>query len=360
MKRVIFHIGPPKTGSTAIQYTLFSNRELFENKGIGYYKPLHRYVPWEGPSNADFLQEYIFSRLRQTEVIPASTWVRENYPEAPENWLREESAAFQRYAKDKDILILSEECLHTHEAYYPAFWEIGRDWLKSCLGDDTVIDVILYLRRQDDWILSKYKENVRATAACLLPFREALEEYRKSGCMDYPATIARLENAFGKDHILLRTYEKKNFYCGNIVYDFLHATGIRVPEGLTVREMMSNPSMTMDYTEALRLLKLSPFFHVKDNLRFFYAATNLSGLQRKYKKDGFPMCREERAALLDSFAEDNRFLAERYFPEKKGELFENAMSEYKEWNPFFIRDAVHACLIAFYWMYRKIRRNQCL
>lgn len=41
-------------------------------------------------------------------------------------------SAFRAYAKDKDVVILSEESMFPHDAFYPEFWDIAYEYLMSC------------------------------------------------------------------------------------------------------------------------------------------------------------------------------------------------------------------------------------
>ena len=80
-KRIILHIGPPKTGTSALQYFFVRNKKILENAGIDY---------------TDF-------------------------------WLR------------------------------------FRNIIRELCGESTIIDIVTYLRRQDERCVSAWKERIRGT-----------------------------------------------------------------------------------------------------------------------------------------------------------------------------------------------------
>ena len=114
MKRIILHIGTPKTGSTSLQFFLSNNRDILKEEGISYYPRLHRYNPYGGWMNADFLLAQV---LTATACPPPelSPWMQREldfyFERDLDALLAEETASFTAWLRDYDTIILSDEIL---------------------------------------------------------------------------------------------------------------------------------------------------------------------------------------------------------------------------------------------------------
>jgi hypothetical protein len=128
MTRVVLHVGPPKTGSTAIQSFLFEQRPKLKRLGILY--------PRSGLKNQD---EFGARHKRLTH----------NPPRKAEHWSR---AIEEIKGSNCDMAIISCEGFWQHEDHIP---EIAA---RLSPFDVTVIAV---LRRQDRLLASRFTHLVR-------------------------------------------------------------------------------------------------------------------------------------------------------------------------------------------------------
>lgn len=192
MAKLIFHIGHPKTGTTALQTVLSANSEFLLRHGVlyptrcdpGYHK--HGLaLPWLTGSDNPML-------LRRTGVDGAALLgVSRAYWEK----LRDEVAA-----NPHRLLVLSCESFFS----VPRHGEFG-----ARLGDvcDSV-KVVAYLRSPAERALSQLNQNIRM----LRPFRLPPAEYYR------PVLQAYDEQGF--DDLALNVFDRRLLRDGDIVSDF--------------------------------------------------------------------------------------------------------------------------------------------
>ena len=95
MKKVILHIGQPKTGSSALQNYFYHNKEKLEANKIGYYYPKYSWTPWPTYGNGSLVLAEALLRFKEN--------LKEN-----NKLLKEDLILFKEYAKEYETLIFSE------------------------------------------------------------------------------------------------------------------------------------------------------------------------------------------------------------------------------------------------------------
>lgn len=127
-KKVILHIGLPKTGSTALQQTLHFNRdELLRAKTL-YSARIHK--------PQDPKHTFLIEALKKGKGI--------NLADEPE------------YTKSNRV-ILSNEAL-ANELYLHGADKIN--WLANSLRSDAELEVCIVLRDRENWLRSYYKQAI--------------------------------------------------------------------------------------------------------------------------------------------------------------------------------------------------------
>ena len=336
MKRIILHIGIPKTGSTALQS--FLNQQADRNKldkySIGYYLPSRAYVPWGGYSNGDFVLAEALRRLGEPKDSekrdfllsnPSLDIVRLKLDEGLFEALNKEKELFSEYAKSYDNIVLSEEVLWHYELFYPEFWSTVREYLEECCGEDIEIDIVVYLRRQDKWILSKWKEDMRNEIPSPWDFYQTLAEYERIGWLDYYSSMKRIEEVFGKEHLIIRNYERQVLNNNDICYDFLSICGFNADDIMeNYNEMKENLSINVEAALALCIINKE---QVKKNkfsqrMNIYRAASHFSSI---FQGGNQIQIIEERKELLKRYSGSNDAVTEAYLNGQP--LFDNAFEE---------------------------------
>lgn len=151
--KIIFHIGMPKTGTTSLQFFLSKNKKALLSQGIVYepeifHKQYRSLLPWD-----------------TVDHIPGShhafAYGFLHHPHEVARLLQERISVYRNY----HYYLISSEIM----SIYFTTGHI-KYLYKYLRGND--IDVVIYLRRQDDILDSMYKQNIessfRVTPQCML------------------------------------------------------------------------------------------------------------------------------------------------------------------------------------------------
>jgi hypothetical protein len=115
------------------------------------------------------------------------------------------------------------------------------------------VRVVVYLRRQDDHLVSRYQQEVKV--GCI----QRLEDWAErdfSSLYDYHARLRRHEELLAPTALVVRPYERTSFSDGSLHQDFLDAVGVELRADEMVQVEDRNPSLDMEAVEFLRLLNL--------------------------------------------------------------------------------------------------------
>jgi hypothetical protein len=287
MRQLFLHIGTHKTGTTALQHYLFSNQDAL--RSIGWYYPRigiphghifgHRDLAWSTlRGNAEDLEELV----SELNTLP---------PEVKCVISSEEFEFCERL-----------ESLQVRLKQYD-------------------VTVILYLRRQDDLLLSAYSENLRgrsAFAGGLTQFERRMSQHKR---FDYVALCQRWSETFGYDKLKVRIYTPKI----SIVDDFCSTVGIDI-------QQLSSPSRSFANTSIDA--RLSGAFRVLNQLRKrgldegTCAKIHETLLEQDRRLKAIPkyvlMSPRERVRYLKKFQEANNELSTSFL---RGESFTNPLEE---------------------------------
>lgn len=315
MKRVILHIGTTKTGSSALQFFFEKNTEQLKKGGILYYQPIHRYVPWNKPSNGNIFIALAFEMLGK-ELDPV---VISNIKEEKEK-IKEELPAH-------DTLIFSEETIWENAIYKDGFWDALYKCLLDIFGLDVDVKVIVYLRRQDEWSFSNWREDAKSYNAFRVMQFEEYAFYSSAGLlMDYASGLKDLEKVFGKRNVIVRRYDRNAFFGDSIYKDFLYACGINYEEDYSILSGTFNSSITLEAAEAAIVVRHGAL--VKDydavNLKM---ATVLFSRMYPANETVYPLSYDNRQRLIDAYGEGNDYISGEYFDGRA--VFQELFEDYK-------------------------------
>ncbi len=298
MKSLFVHIGMHKTGTTAIQHFLSSNKANLERLGYLY------------PGNA----------IAQHEI----GWMLKGKGGNLDKISLETGKIFDEIRSSVcEHTILSSETLsrgreNTAARLKPLFdSELGSSWKTK---------IIIYLRRQDHWLESRYMENIKTDFALdskklkTYTFSEFLRHYREFYEIDYSLKLAPWRDFFGAENIFVRVYEKEQL-AGNITSDFLSAVGISQDNNLAppARQYV-NTGLSPDAIEVIRLYNkyanLGPVFRgILRNTIFTRVSSKKPFSPYSYFSG------KERFLLLKEYEGSNRKVAKEYLGREDGRLF---------------------------------------
>lgn len=215
--RLIIHAGVHRTGSTALQRSLAGNRTALALQGFAYpfNKPNHQEIAWALHRR----------RMRGDDLV----------------------ARLEPLSRSKaHTIILSAEDFSVHR---------NLDWIRA-VSENYEVGCVLYLRRQDEWLMSWYNQHVKwpfdKWKSKLSPqeFLATIDEFH---WIDYESLLDRWSGALGEDHVSIAVVDKTQVV--DVVQHFCDRVGI---DAATMRldRGRSNDSLPVHILEIARHLGL--------------------------------------------------------------------------------------------------------
>lgn len=196
LKNIVLHMGPDKTGSTAIQKTFHANAEQFERQGVLYLADRGR-----GKNNRTLSIVFCETEARARKLFGADEKQWDNGSKQYLELLQGKVAATKA-----DTLVLSFEGLvHLNKKELKKL----HTFLRSLAED---ICVVLYAREPISYAISAMSQRVKTG-------RRAWSWH--SPVLGYKDFFKRIIPEFGRENIHVRLYDSKTFPSANVVLDFL-------------------------------------------------------------------------------------------------------------------------------------------
>lgn len=279
--RLIIHIGTHKTGSSALQQTFLLNRTAHTRRGL-HYDPAFDDLDQVLTRIADTPDESKRAALldaARTQVAAALEWA----PDGLHVWSCEDLPGTVRlgYADAPERAGILRELL---EPVRP--------------------EIVLYVRRQDLFLESLFTQSIQRGRDW--DFETFCRE-RDIRAYDWLRIARAFGEAFGRDQVHVRPYERGQLVGGDTVRDFFSVIGVPWDDTWQTPGFANN-----GYTRpALELARwcnavLSPA--EKQMFRQLFQPVNA---RRKHEKFSF-FSPEERSQLLEYFASTNRQLAREF------------------------------------------------
>ena len=286
MTTTYVHIGVPKTGSTAIQRFLSDRQGELRNHGLLYPE----------------------SSLRGFGHHDLAFLLDGGYP----GWAKPQERSLEDLVVDlrSEVSQCTGDVLLSSEDFY-LFPQPER--LKGMLDAAGLLknrrpQIIVYVRRQDDVMISWYNQLVKAQGFAGT-FDESVASGRWMG--DYDVQLSRWADVFGAEAMEVRRYERWPTPAA-LLEDFLSVT---CPSALgLVSEMHGsvNTSLVRDLLELQRIINAMPLSSIEKR-SFHHELMALSIDPRWEFRDHPVVDRAKRLSLLDSFAASNDAVSKRWF-----------------------------------------------
>ncbi|MDR1385167.1 MAG: sulfotransferase domain-containing protein [Planctomycetaceae bacterium] len=317
--KAIVHIGTGKTGTTTIQQFLSDNVEALESQKI-FVPDNEDFLGWKVrcPHRtlwASFLN--IQERKRQTmwKHFPYSTLL-EKIPAYDLIKLRKK---YERQFHKTSTVLFSEECF---SCYLESEISSLKQWLFSFFDEVTII---VYLRRQPEYLVSVYAQQMKGG----LPkdddvFSRFLSNHVWNQTLyadDYRLLLTKWTNAFDKENIKIRLFDRKEMIQNDLLEDFCHTSGIDITH--LKRPGSLNESFDAETIEFIKLV--SKYFIHEDNYYCGYIAHFSENLGNTGNK-GYNLSQAEAQEILDRYRESNNAVAREYLGREQ--LFSDDVSMY--------------------------------
>jgi len=284
MRRTLYlHIGAHRTGTTSIQHFLRANTAALAGQGV--------LNPFGVARHHEMINRICRGEVKVAAAAAELTSLAE--------------AAVAATGRPVDTIVLSDEdiCSRT---------DIAR---LARLGDHFAMRVIYVIRRQDLWLESWYRQNVKWQWNADLahrPFDAFLARRRAFFWIDYDATVTRLERLFGPAAVEVLLFEPSAMPDGPVAA-FARAIGLGGLAGFAAGQHVNN-SLSALTTEFMRQLPLDEM--PERTRRLFEQACNKMDWhvrQRFGPQSPLHMDAATRAAVMAGYAPGNAALARRRF-----------------------------------------------
>lgn len=302
MKTLYIHIGTPKTGSSTLQHFFENNRETLLQKGVYYPADIshERYGGYES-TDGNF------------------AWVTRLHPDMEE--VRKKVQGMFRISEK--VLLSTENIwleIYDKESFFAGIRSIA---------DDLEVKVIVYLRKQIDYLESQYREWVRLillkeSVHQVCDFNNTVLKVVKDS-LDYYAVLEKIAQAVGRENIIVRPYENGQFQNQNIVDDFMGILGLHTDQSFALSEKNFNPPISNPALELKRQMNASAKAEQKIMNGCFYDILMQDGIERAENGECAHfkslLSYQQRQEVMQRFEEGNRKIARYYLNREEGKLF---------------------------------------
>ena len=238
MTDVVLHIGMGKTGTSSLQEWCGRNRPVLAEHGVLYPRTPGRF--------RHVRLGLMTTPLADLHKMPAWVRMNRNDPEAFQAEVRAEALAEIRSAGLPRVLFSNEGFYGSSEEAVAGV----RDFLSSFAS---TVRVVVYLRRQDDHLLSRYQQRIKVGATERLASRLDVD---LTDLYDYAARLSLWQRVVEPTELVVRPFEREQFVGGSLNQDFLAAAGISVPADALASLPRTNESLDADAVEFLRIFNL--------------------------------------------------------------------------------------------------------
>lgn len=311
MKTLYVHIGTMKTGTTAIQGFCWNNQEVLQKKGYCY------------PDFHDLADTVTRKRNGRFLVEECKT------KEEEKTMYRAGMDRIVGLFKEYDNVILSNEGIWgaTYERRSSLWEELKAEGEKNGFQ----VKIIVYLRRQDEYISSVWNQMVKmGTKEGVRSWTEYLNNIPKGRQLDYAHKLDTIRAVLGKENIIVRCYERNQFYKGNIYEDFLNVIGLQLTDEYTITEELINTKLSGSMHEIKRILNTMPLVDSEKNKLFRIILTECSNDPAVVQNYSM-FSKEEAEEFLKAYEEGNRRVAIEYMGKEDGILFTQKVKDNPKW-----------------------------
>ncbi|MBX9459238.1 MAG: hypothetical protein KL863_26115 [Rhizobium sp.] len=267
--RLTLHIGIHRTGTTGLQRGLAANRDRLKAQGKCY--------AFQGTNHQDIAWALHRGKMSGKDLV----------------------RKLEAHAGERHIILSGEDfCIHR---------DLG--WLAP-LKAVYDVEAIVYLRRQDHWLMSWYNQHVKwpfSKRHSVMTPREFLGCLDEFYWLDFDSMLGLWDGALGRDKVQVRIIEKGQVT--DAIGDFFALTGI---DGSTLEmtDALQNDSLP---TEMLEYVRAAGMYDIRNPERvaiieFLQAAAKSAGCNARTLYTA-----AERQSVLDRFAQSNAAVARHWF-----------------------------------------------
>lgn len=320
VKTLYIHIGTPKTATTSLQLFFYENKEKLAEDGFYYPIYPYKYRLVSKARNAHFLFGHIYAK-GQRDFDREKEIFNEAFADIYE--------AFEQY----DNVLLSDESMWTYgfseeELDRCAWQKLKKEQEKG----NFAIKVIVYLRRQDEFLFSVWNERVKIghLDERKMDWQE-LNEKHTNVHLDYYKMLEKIAGYVGKENIIVHVFDKNHFMGSSIYDDFMGVIGLQCSDEYWIPPRASNVGFTKNNLEIKRVLNCIPDLKSQENAMFRNVLLN-NPMDKKDNPAYSMFSKEEMEEFWERYKEGNERIAKEYMG-KEGALFQYEYKAQEKWTP---------------------------
>lgn len=329
MKTLWIHAGLPKNGSSALQVFFAKNRDKLLNEGIDYLDIADISKAIKGEISSG--NAALFSR----------SLLHKNHPE----YKSDDGSLYDKvintvYKSDSANGLLSSEFF----ARVPLERFEG---LKNELNNlNVTLKIIYYVRRQDQFLMSNYMQQVKRHKYIGSPGDFILNNYKKSPLLNYFDCANNLEKVLGARNVIPLIFESTKEHQKGLVGHFIETILGHCPNWINAQSLINTSLSPLELKLMLMANKYSPRMVFSD---LIVANSINSGRVQKYSLHNIipPNVIKE---ILEYFKEQNNDFEKKY---GNGNVFPNHIDDnYVDlqsitFTPEEVMDILVGCMVSF-------------
>lgn len=299
---VVLHIGSGKTGTSTLQRVLRRNPDPL--RAAGYYYP-------RTPGRVRHTQLGLYVRP-DDELVRHADWLTGDHTD-PVAFRRDFRRRLDREIARADAsgVVFSDEGL-----FSAGDRTIRRmRQLTGRLGGK--VRLVVYLRRQDDHLISRYQQVVKMGE--ITPLTTWMQQ-DWTGTYDYHLRLTSWRD-LEPDAFVVRRFERDRMAGGSLVRDFMRAAGLAIDESTLTHSEARNESLGVEAIEVLRILNLYRVKHDGERPGLFGNHHHVVRLREVPTGPVLTLPEPELDRFMATWAGSNERVAREFLGDPSGELF---------------------------------------
>ncbi len=304
------HIGTMKTGTSSIQNFLYLNRSLLQKQN--YYYPI-------SIKNNNRLNDHN-PLAHRFDILLNKTNDLKSFSRTF-NYLNDEI----KICNCNNVIISTENIqwlLNSQKkvAYFFSF-------LTSIFNN---IKIIIYLRDVDGLFISMCSQVIKNGTHSNYHFLHPCQNEKAKILSDYRQTLQWWGEVFGRENLIVRLFDKNEFYQGDLLKDFIHSIGLKWDDKFQIPKRENETLDLIGFELLSRINKLNPFMFKSryfDIVEYFDKNCTNSYQCASLK---FQPPKEIIQSYIGYFEESNEWVRKEFFPYKERLFPKKDLTDYKE------------------------------
>ncbi|EPB9173443.1 coiled-coil domain-containing protein [Campylobacter coli] len=322
------HIGTEKTGTTSIQEFLYINKSIIQKQNYFFAQSIGIKNHWD----LAFLG-YSLNK-KDSYILNNSLWNFQAIKQHKKNIF----SKIKDEVKFNHKIIFSSELLQSRLTrkreivkLYTFFKKIGF----------TNIKVICYIRDANEMLRSLLSEAIKWEEIDSFELKEEKEEYKLGykknlfhfhHICNHKQTLQWWGEVFGKENLIVRLFDKNEFYQGDLLKDFIHSIGLEWDDEFIIPPKQNESLDLLGIDLLRRINKFLPLF-CNNARNIFRGDLHHFAVKHFTSKDShlkFQPPKEIMQSYINYFEESNEWVRQEFFPHKERLFPKKDLTDYKE------------------------------